>query len=462
MRFQHLSDWLSWLEQLHPVEIELGLARVQGVADRLGIKDFPGTVITVAGTNGKGSTIAALAAVLSLPHANRPTPQIGVYTSPHLVRFNERIVVNGRQVGDQTLCDAFERIDQARLQPEPISLSYFEFTTLAALLIFADQPLDYVLLEVGLGGRLDAVNIIDPDIAIITRIGIDHQSWLGDTREQIALEKAGILRAGQRVIVADHEPPLSLQRRILELQCYAYWPLQCAAAGSLESVEKTGAAAGLHGFASDTRQSETLHWQGCDSDGECHNLTGLPLPALAQESWSAALQAALLVGVSLNDAVSTSSQLSQLMADQRLPGRLYETRYEERRFLLDVAHNPDAVARLHDYLAAGNATATGRTVAIFGVMADKDLEGILAAAGDVFSHWYLPQLSDCPRSAAPQALQQIIFEHTAAGQDTVKLSQSVEDSIIAAIQSTAANDKIVVFGSFITVGEALKCIDSAF
>ncbi|MEZ7984434.1 MAG: Mur ligase family protein [Pseudomonadales bacterium] len=218
MRFSTLNAWLNWLEQLHPVEIDLGLDRVLVAAKHLNVLSFSATVITVAGTNGKGSTVAALQALLSQPHRNKPSPRVATYTSPHLINFTERMTLDGKPVDEAILCRALESVDQARLATA-VSLSYFEFTTLAALVIFAQAPLDYILLEVGLGGRLDAVNVVDADVAVITQIAIDHESWLGSNREVIAVEKAGILRANQMAVIADSQPPASLLDRVKAFGC---------------------------------------------------------------------------------------------------------------------------------------------------------------------------------------------------------------------------------------------------
>ena len=486
MRFSTLTAWLNWLEQLHPVEIDLGLDRVLVVAKHLNVLSFSATVITVAGTNGKGSTVAALQALLSQPHSNKPSPQVATYTSPHLISFNERITLAGVPVDEALLCQALELVDQARISTA-VSLSYFEFTTLAALVIFAQTPLDYILLEVGLGGRLDAVNVVDADVAVITQIDIDHESWLGTNREVIALEKAGILRAKQIAVIADSQPPLSLQDRVRTLACQVCW--------ANNTIADTQAAS--HGFV---LVDNAYEWQGVAADGGLIRLAFasvstavpeaskpiLPESKLALASWSAALQVALML-----NALPTAELCSKLLASVQLAGRLSIVEHSDRVILLDVAHNRQSVDRLADFLAQQHSDSSLEDrclgpvspeaqsseqawVAIFAVMADKDIGAMLDRTLPLIKKWYLPELQSCPRAEPPEQLLDLLKQrHLAIRQDKrlndddmveidAKIMLNIEESLIEAIHSTPHKDKIVVFGSFYTVGEALSFLEPDF
>ena len=466
MRFSTLNEWLNWLEQLHPVEIDLGLDRVLAVAKHLNVLSFSATVITVAGTNGKGSTVAALQALLSQPHLDKPSPRVATYTSPHLIRFTERITLGGQPIDEPTLCQALERVDQARLATD-VSLSYFEFTTLAALVVFAQTALDYILLEVGLGGRLDAVNVVDADVAVITQIAIDHESWLGSNREVIAVEKAGILRAKQMAVIADSQPPNSLQQRVNSLGCQVRW--------AHNTLAESNAA--CHGFVMD---DESCQWQGIAVDGSVKNLSmmttaDLPPFKLALASWSAAMQVALML-----DALPPAITCKKLIAKVQLAGRLSMIEYKDRVILLDVAHNTQSVERLADFLVEQRLSdeqdqrVDQKWVAIFAVMKDKDIGAMLDRTLSLIKKWYLPALQHCPRAQSPEQLlsllkarQVAIAENKSLNKDEVgeidaKIMLNVEESLIEAIHSTSHKDKIVVFGSFYTVGEALAFLDPHF
>lgn len=466
MRFSTLNAWLNWLEQLHPVEIDLGLDRVLVAAKYLNVLSFSATVITVAGTNGKGSTVAALQALLSQPHLNKPSPRVATYTSPHLINFTERVTLDGKPVDEAVLCRALESVDQARLATN-VSLSYFEFTTLAALVIFAQTPLDYIILEVGLGGRLDAVNVVDADVAVITQIAIDHESWLGSNREVIAIEKAGILRAKQMAVIADSQPPTSLQERVSSLECQVRW--------AHNTVADTNAAG--HGFV---MVDQSCQWQGVAVDGSFTALALMPTPdlppfKLALASWSAAMQVALML-----EALPSAAICKALIAEVQLAGRLSLVEHKDRVILLDVAHNTQSVQRLADFLAEKRLSADQgqcldqKWVAIFAVMADKDIGAMLDFTLPLIKKWYLPALQHCPRAESPEQLFSLLkarqvhmsenkpLNNDEVGEIDAKIMLNVEESLIEAIHSTSHKDKIVVFGSFYTVGEALAFLDPHF
>lgn len=472
MRYDSLDKWLTWLEQSHPIEIDLGLQRVAAVAEQLALLKPTAKVVTVAGTNGKGSTITALQALLMQPHGAKTSPRVGVYTSPHLLRFNERIAINGVAVDDASLCLAFAQVDHAVQTLQTVSLSYFEFTTLAALQIFVEQQLDYILLEVGLGGRLDAVNIIDADIAVITQIDIDHQAWLGNDREKIGFEKAGILRAGRPAVIADANPPQSVVAHLTSLACQSYWsfsasraPVDNSCFGFSDCAINGSSTSGCATTDSVVSQSvinesaRTRSWSGVNLSAQKVVIESLPEPKLALPSWAAAIQVALLL-----DALPPRSTLLSLMASVQLAGRLSTAVFQDRTLLLDVAHNRQSIQRLVQHLteAETKTVVKPRLIAIFAVMADKDIEPMFEQLTPLFKQWYLPALKNCPRAAKPDALMTLLLQHRPQlcqnERLIAKVMPSVKESLVEATHNSTQNDKIVVFGSFFTVGEALAVI----
>lgn len=415
MQFNSLNEWLGWLEHCHPQEIDLGLARVRQVAGRLGLLKPSSRVVTVAGTNGKGSCVAATAALLRSSGL-----RVGIYTSPHLLHYCERICVDGAAASEQEVCDAFAAIDSAR---ESISLTYFEFGTLAALEIFCRRGVDVMVLEVGLGGRLDAVNIIDADVAVITSIDLDHQDWLGNDRESIGREKAGIMRAHVPVVCADSLPPHSL---LAHAECIA---------AKWYGVDRE------FGFSAATN---SWSWWGKGAQGQSFRLMDMPLPVLPLPSLAAALQA-----VALLDVDPGQPQVATQLADLRLPGRFQRLVYREREFILDVAHNPAATQYFARRLQQH--PTSGRTLAIVAMMADKDRCNSLGNLTGIIHSWYLADLSWLPRAATPgqlgQDLQQLGAPVAGVG--------DVAECIALALDAAQPEDRILVFGSFFTVAAAL-------
>lgn len=417
MRFNSLADWLAWQETLHPSEIELGLERVAEVLRRLHPEPPPFVVITVGGTNGKGSTVAMLEAILRAGGY-----RVGAYTSPHLLRYNERIRVDGTEVDDATLCDSFERIDQAR---GAVSLTYFEFGTLAAIDIFQRRGIDVAILEVGMGGRLDAVNVLDADVALVTTVDIDHAQWLGATREEIGFEKAGIYRSGHPAIYGSSNAPRSVRDHAATIgaQLYRYG-------------EDFGATPEGEGW---------LWWWG---GRERHTL---PLPALRGHSQ---LQNAAGVLMALDVVAErlplNQSQVRAGLLAVRLPGRFQVMPGEVTR-ILDVAHNPQAAGEL-----AANLTAlpcAGRTLAVVGMLADKDMAGALAKLRGVVDHWY-PGGLNVARGATTAQLTQAL---AVAGVPTnhITACPDVATALTQVQEAAQPGDRIIVFGSFYTVAEAL-------
>ena len=450
MRFNSLDEWLAWLEKPHISSINLGLDRVKKISDHLKINKFKSKVVTVAGTNGKGSTIRALNAILELPHKKLKKPRIGIYTSPHLINFNERIIVNGKSIDELDLVKAFEQIDQCRIKLD-ISLTYFEFTTLAAFLIFSNCDLDYILLEVGLGGKLDAVNIVDADLAIITSIGIDHQEWLGDSREQIAYEKAGILRERKLCIISDLDPPQSLKKEIKKLNCEAFFLTFSDLTPKNFKYE----------IDSDT---ERLSLFGYDKNDKKYYLNDLPSSKLSVESWSAAFQASILL-----DAIPSYSNLSKIITKLTLKGRQQHLYKNKREIILDVAHNPQSVEYLIKHLNASsrNESNISKFVAIFACMKDKDFKQMIYLMNPLIKKWYFPILQNNPRAICPQKLEDSqreidispINRPTLEPISNIEISKSVKDSLINAIHKGSQNDRIVVFGSFYIVAEAILFLE---
>lgn len=415
MRFSTLVEWLAWQETLHPKPIDLGLQRVKQVFQALGGGAVPYTV-TIGGTNGKGSSVALLTAIL-----RAAGHRVGTYTSPHLLRYNERIQIDGEPIADQVLCEAFGRVDAAR---GDVSLSYFEFGTLTALDIFRRAAVDVQVLEVGLGGRLDAVNMLDADAALVASIDIDHQEWLGDTRDAIALEKAGIYRAGRPAVLGDPDAPAALLRYAEEQGV----PLRCQGRDFRFTV-KDGA----------------WDWQGCAG-----SLEHLPLPAMPgrHQLFNAAAVLQLLQLVQERLPVPEAA-IRQGLATARLAGR-FQLLPGRPDILADVAHNPQAVRVLADYLRE---TFPGRRiVAVFAIMRDKDITGVVRGIADLVSAWYLAPLA-MPRAAQATELQTLVGASCSAPIHAG--FADVAEACAAARQAAGADDLIVVFGSFFLVAEFL-------
>ncbi len=414
---QSLGQWLHRLEGLHPSAIDLGLQRVAAVAGTLGVLPVGVPVITVAGTNGKGSTVAVLESLLG------ETGQLtGVYTSPHLLRFNERIRVGGAEASDTEIVAAFEMIDSAR---DATSLTYFEFATLAALLVFRARQVDVLVLEVGLGGRLDAVNIVDPDVAVITHIDLDHQEWLGSSRDGIAREKAGIMRRGVPVVIGDPQPPAAL----------------------LDSARELGAAPVLCQGRDFQVQPETDATWRPQIGGRL--LPALPRGPLQPENICSALQAAAVLGC-----VATDEQLVRAVARARPRGRCELRVITGREYLVDVAHNPSAVKKLVEYCSS--TYCKGRVFALFSVMADKDYKGMIAAAGRHFEAWFVADQPDNPRAAPAVDIDAAL---RAAGQRVAAVSDNLQQALQRATGLMAEGDRLVVFGSFYTVAAVMPLLD---
>ena len=415
---QTLDDWLAHCERLHPKHIELGLERVRAVAERMALR-FDCPVFTVAGTNGKGSTCAMLEAILQ-----QAGFRTGVYTSPHLVRFEERCRIRGEAVDASELIAACARVEGAR---GDIALTYFEFTTLAILAVLARAGLDAVILEVGLGGRLDAVNLIDADCAIITSVDIDHAELLGDTREQIGLEKAGILRTGRPAIVSDPVPPQSVIDRATEIGADLWLPGRD------------------FNYSGDRQQ-----WAWA---GRGRRYAGLAYPALRGANQLINASGVLAALEALRPRLPVTAQaLRNGLAMVELPGR-FQVVPGQPALVLDVAHNPHAVAALALNLDAMGFFPT--THAVFGAMADKDLAPMLQRMDPIVDRWYFTDLPT-PRAARGAALQAQWQALTQRRDAASALFDTPQAALAAAAAAATPADRIAVFGSFYTVGGVLE------
>jgi len=411
--FTSLDQWLSHLETAHPVGIDMGLARISRVKESLGLK-FACPVITVGGTNGKGSTCAFLESILLAAGY-----KVACHTSPHLLRFNERARMNGADVSDADLLKAFERVEQARCRlSDPPTLTYFEFTTLAIMDIFANASVDAVILEVGMGGRLDAVNIVDADCAIVTSIDLDHMAYLGNTREAIAFEKAGIFRTKAIAICADPMPPTSL----------------------INHANAIGADLWLMGkdysFTGDQQQ---WGWTGRGK-----RFSGLGYPALRGANQLLNASAVIAALIALHDRLPVSAQdIRNGLALVELPGR-FQVLPGRPTVVLDVAHNPHAAATLAESIEA--MAYHPYTYAVFGAMADKDIDGVLKPLLNTVDYWYC---TDLPTSRAASASD--LAKRLRAFNKEALVFMDPGAAYQAALDKAGEGDRILVFGSFYTV-----------
>jgi dihydrofolate synthase/folylpolyglutamate synthase len=403
-----LREWLAFIERQHPASIALGLERVADVFTRLKV-EMPFPVVTVGGTNGKGSTCAMLEAVLRAAGY-----RTALYSSPHLVRYNERVRIAGVEAGDAELAEAFAAVEASR---KATPLTYFEFGTLAALWLFSRATIDAVILEVGLGGRLDAVNVVDPDCAVLTSVAIDHVDYLGADREAIGREKAGIFRRGRPAVVADPDPPQSVLQ----------------APGQLLLINRD------FGYAEQERQWS--YW------GPGGRRGGLEYPALRGRVQLRNAAAALCALETLRDRLPLAMQeVRRGLAEVSLPGR-FQVLPGRPQIILDVAHNVEAARTLADNLAAS--AFAPETIAVCGMLRDKDIAGVLREMAPRITRWHFASLPG-QRGATAEILEGNL------GDGNTRKFDSVSEAFAAAIESAGENDKIVVFGSFLTVGEATQ------
>ncbi|MGE5490987.1 MAG: bifunctional tetrahydrofolate synthase/dihydrofolate synthase [Actinomycetota bacterium] len=427
---KNLADWLVHLEGLHPkgqAGIELGLDRIKQVKDALGQEQHC-PVIIVGGTNGKGSTCAYLENIVA-----KAGYRVGCYTSPHLMAYNERVRVNGQPASDEALCEAFARVEAARQAAGNVALTYFEFGTLAAWEVFALAGVEAAILEVGLGGRLDAVNAYEPDVSIVTTVALDHTDWLGPTREHIGFEKAGIFRPGKPAFCADPAPPQTL----------------------LDHAAAIGADLRLigrdFGFERDTENR--LQWRWWCKSGERLVKRSLAYPGLRGPSqlYNAAVALAALDAIGHRLPV-TMQAIRPGLIETELPGR-FQVIPGKPAIVLDVGHNPQAVKVLADNLSSMGFF--DRTHAVVGMLADKDAAGALAALKGKVDYWYVASLGG-PRGTNASDLAEIIATNGLGGE--VACFDSPADAIQAARGKANESDRILVFGSFYTVAGALQVL----
>jgi dihydrofolate synthase/folylpolyglutamate synthase len=423
MRFSSLQEWLNWQEGLHPSSIDLGLERVAEVFKRIHPSPPPCPVITVAGTNGKGSSVALLESIYQ-----NAGYQTGAFTSPHLLGYNERIHLNGEEVLDDVICAAFERIDQARLQSDKeISLTYFEFGTLAALDIYFRAKPDVMILEVGLGGRLDVVNILDADVALITSIGIDHTAWLGNDRETIAKEKAGIMRKGKPVVFSSPDMPDSIATTAKEVAAILYQR-------GKDFDWKNGMGYAAWDWKSKKQQRTALPHSNLRGTHQLDNAAGV-----------------LMVIEQLAHKLSVNQkQIKDGLLSVSVPGR-FQCQPGNPMHVLDVAHNEASMVCLAELL--NSQVCGGNNVAVLGMLEDKAHTAALAVMLPEITRWYVADL-DVPRGAKSEYLATVLKDLDK--NTVVSCFKSVKQAIEAADASTEMGDRVIVFGSFHTVELAMQ------
>ncbi|RVU84558.1 bifunctional tetrahydrofolate synthase/dihydrofolate synthase [Leucothrix sargassi] len=418
-----LSEWLKWQEQLHLSSIDLGLDRVQAVAKKMQLDQLPMPIISIAGTNGKGSSVAMLDSIYRAGGY-----KTGCYTSPHLIDYNERICINGQQASDDDICEAFEAIDQAR---GDISLTYFEFGTLAGAYLFHKHQVDVAIFEVGLGGRLDAVNVWDADLAIITTIDIDHVDWLGDDRELIGVEKAGIMRANTTAVYGDTNPTKSMQSEAMRIGAKL---LQQGRDFHCQAIDK------------DT-------WEYTAPDQSKHNFS---MPALRGEFQLFNASAVITAVRDFNETLPLShDQINKGLQLATVTGRLHKLA-DKPEILVDVAHNPQSAKALAGFLKSS--PIQGKTYAVFSALKDKDLEGIIAPVTDYFDAWHIIPLEG-PRAQDTQILSERIqalgIEKPIAHYEDISIA-------IKTLQKTMnSEDRLVAFGSFLVVSAFIQGLNAS-
>ncbi|WP_330860823.1 bifunctional tetrahydrofolate synthase/dihydrofolate synthase [Aidingimonas lacisalsi] len=425
-----LEAWLRQIEHRHPISIDLGLERVTTVAQRLGLMEnsLATHVVTVAGTNGKGSTVAMVEA---LGRAHGLTT--ATYTSPHLVRYNERVRLNAQEASDTRLVEAFERVEAARVDGEPVSLTYFEVGTLVAFCLIADDHPDLAVLEVGLGGRLDAVNIVDPDVAVVTTIAHDHAAFLGNDLEAIGREKAGILRPHRPVVLGSRELPDSVHEVVAALQVERHW----LGADMTWSLDPPGTSDAVD----DGDPLACWTWRGCDIDGQSRTLVGLPDPQLPLDNAAVALQALSLCGVVLDN-----ERCRQALSTVQLPGRMQWL----GQWCLDVAHNPHAASYVASRLSMQ--PCQGRRIALLGMVDDKDADGVIDVLAPVIDAWVPVSLT----GERGREARSLAARLEAANCRVFHQATSPAAGAAWLLEHVNGQDQVLVCGSFFTVAEVLN------
>ena len=412
-----LEHWLSYIETLNPEEIELGLDRIRPVYEKLINSPLAEKIILVGGTNGKGSTVEYLSELL-----RDKNKRVGTYTSPHLFSFNERIRINGKECSDSSILNSFMTVERAR---ESIPLTYFEFSTLAAIQIFSESELDVVILEVGLGGRLDAVNVVEPDISILTNVELDHQDWLGNNREVIGKEKADIFREGKPAVLAQKNLPKSVFQEAIRKEAVLY-TLNTDFGYEIDEIADNWS----YFFSKDDKNL---------------TISKINLTNLSVESASAALTTFILLGEEFNE------DLKRVIEKTNLKGRC---ELIKNKFLLDVSHNPAAVQNLKHFIRR-NFKTRNRIVAVFGAMSDKDVLGMVEPIKKIVSRWYVTS-PEIGRAMKTSKLTSLLRESTDS--EIIEVDR-VKDAVHRAFKDSSEETLILVLGSFYTVSEAVPVIE---
>ena len=419
-----LQDWLAWQEKLHLSEIDLGLTRIREVADNLDLlaPDFP--IITVAGTNGKGSTVAILDAILRAQGY-----KVGNFTSPHLLEYNERIKIDGENVSDEQIISAFEKIDSAR---KKTSLTYFEFGTLAAMQCFYDENIEVAILEVGLGGRLDAANLWDTSLALITSIAVDHVDWLGDDREVIGVEKSGIMRKNAPVVCGDPKPPKSIESEAKRI------------GANILQLNKD------FSYKPDTKQKSWSFVINDMSNKSHKTILNLPKPNLSGQ-FQLNNAATAIAGLKLISGLLPVSQKSieSGLSTVTVLGRL-QVINQKPQWLVDVAHNPHSAKALAEHL--NSESIKGKTIAIFSMLKDKDIEQVLSLLNNNIDEWHIVALEGS-RGITLEDLESKIMQLAITGK--VISHGSFEDAYLSLKKYAKSEDRVVAFGSFLVVSHIL-------
>ncbi len=464
MRFNHLNDWLTWQESLNPEEIDLGLDRVASVLAQAGLSSsFNCPLITVAGTNGKGSVVAMLEAM-----AMSAGLKVCSYTSPHLFQYNERIKINAQPVADDVLCEAFECIDQARGSSQ---LTYFEFGTLAAIELFFKQQPDLVILEVGLGGRLDAVNIMDSDVCVLTSVAIDHVDWLGDDRESIGYEKAGVFRQGAPVVCGERDVPASVVQYAEKLHC------EFIQAGSdyVVTINHSDASWDLKSYYADLSAlpqpcltGEFQYWNAATAILALQALQEKKLLPVCTGIYDSRAMQEQRSGVpNLQSLKLFRSVIARALKNIRLSGRFQQIHIKPLVYV-DVAHNLQAAQSLASQLksiSVDNISAESRTWAIVAMLSDKDIKGVIESVSAEIDNWCFAGLQNTSRGLSVQALIENLpdafIKATSRDNqckilsDTVLSAKTVKQACALVLSQANENDRIIIFGSFYTVAEAM-------
>lgn len=418
-----LQNWLDWLLLKHPQEIDLGLKRVATVAKELNLLKPKPFVITVSGTNGKGSSVAMLASIYQAAGLN-----VGCYTSPHIFKYNERIKINNNFVTDTTITNAFAKIEQARKNLANIKLTYFEFATLAALFIFAQQKLDLIILEVGLGGRLDAVNIIDANATLITAIGIDHIEWLGSDREKAAIEKAGIMRENQLCVCSDIDIPKSVKNNALK--------------------NKVNLIVAKEDFDFNIKLN---NWSFVSLNKSFYSIEKLLLPSLKGDFQVQNAAGVIALVLSIKTLPINQKNIDHGLQNIKHFGRLQTVNVNNKSWLIDVAHNVQSAEVLATYLGQINFKGT----AVFSVLKDKDYISMINIIKPFISNWYIADLQ-VARSSSAIELEQTL-QNSNIAKDNIKVFNSIADATKHALKE-ANQSHYLVWGSFFTVAQNLRVL----